>query len=521
MNISKQISTAQKYIETKQYKLAHHCIIELLQFDKFHADGYFLLAIIASEHNNFKKAIVLIEQAIVLAPERAEYIAHLAKHFVLTNDYVKAKQQCEKAELQTKLSALELDTIGVVYSKMGLHHCAINNFEKAVALAPNNANFHFNLAVSLKFTGNFDAAKLAFEKTIDIAPTYYKAYSSLASLGDLDTKYQDTILNLQTNTLQPDDALYIGHAQARIHEKQKNYQQAYQALSQSKKAKLAQLNYSVEDDNKIFTRLKSAFNESQQVSPIGNESDEPIFVVGLPRSGTTLVERILSNHGDVTSAGELQSFGLLVKELSATQSPYVIDPDTIDAACKIDFKTLAQRYIASTRVITGATARFVDKMPLNFLYVGFIVSAFPNAKIVCLDRNPLDSIVSNFRQLFSVNFSYYNYAYDLETTAEYYFLFQDLIAFWREKFPQNFYVVNYQSLVNSPVEEAKKLVNFCQLSWHDSLVDIQNNSSPVATASAVQVRSPINNQSVGNWQKYDFCLENVKSRLQAAGVSLK
>ncbi len=518
MNISNQISTAQKFITTKQYKLAHQCIIELLQFDKFHADGYFLLAIIASEHNNFKKAIVLIEQAIVLAPERAEYIAHLAKHYVFINDYVKAKQLCEKAESFDKLNSLELDTIGVVYSKMGLHHCAINNFKKAVVLAPNNASFHFNLAVSLKFTGDFESAKNAFEKTIDLAPNYYKAYSSLASLGEVNSKYQDKILALNTDKLQPDDALYIGHAQARIYEKQKNYQQAFQALNQAKIAKLAHLNYRIADDQKIFSSLKSVFSEPQ-TGKTTEKADEPIFVVGMPRSGTTLVERILSNHADVTSAGELQNFGLLVKELSATSSPFVIDPETIETASKIDFKALAQRYLASTRVITGETARFVDKMPLNFLYVGFIVSAFPNAKIVCLDRSPLDSIVSNFRQLFSVNFSYYNYAYDLETTAEYYLLFKDLIAFWCEKFPENFYVVNYQSLVNSPVEEAKKLVNFCQLSWQDSLVDIENNSSPVATASAVQVRSPINNQSVGNWQRYSFCLDKVKARLQTAGVS--
>jgi Flp pilus assembly protein TadD len=517
MNISNQINSAQKYIETKQYKQAHQCLIELLQFDKYQADGYFLLAIIASEHGNFKKAIVLIEQAMVLAPDNAEYIAHLAKHYALTHDYVKAKKYCQKAASFAQLNSLTLDTIGVAYSKIGLHDCAIKNFEKAVALAPNNAIFHFNLAVSLKFTGDFDSSKCAFEKTIDLAPNYYKAYSSLSSLGDITPKYQDKILSLDVNKLLPDEALYVGHAQARIYEKQKEYNKAFQTLNNAKKEKIAQLDYSVEDDKKLFLHLKSVFSQ-QQASQVNDVVDEPIFVVGMPRSGTTLVERILSNHADVTSAGELQNFGLLVKELSATPSPFVIDPDTIDAASSIDFKALAERYVASTRFITGATARFVDKMPLNFLYVGFIVAAFPHAKIVCLDRNPLDSIVSNFRQLFSVNFSYYNYAYDLETTTEYYLLFKDLIAFWQDKYPQNFYVVNYQTLVNSPVKEAKKLVRFCQLSWQDSLVNIENNTAPVATASAVQVRSPINNKSIGNWQRYSFCLEKVIARLQTSGV---
>jgi hypothetical protein len=231
------------------------------------------------------------------------------------------------------------------------------------------------------------------------------------------------------------------------------------------------------------------------------------------------VERIISKHPDVTSAGELQNFGLLLKEFSATSSPYVIDAETIGAACNIDFEALGQKYIESTRVLTGATPRFVDKMPLNFLYTGFILSAFPQAKIVCLDRNPLDTVVSNFRQLFAVNFSYYNYSYDLATSARYYLLFKRLIAFWQEKYPDNFYLVNYEKLVNSPAEEAKKLIHFCGLTWQDCLVDIHKNTSPVATASAVQVRSPINNKAVGSWKKYDFCLDNVKSILFAAGMS--
>lgn len=532
MNVVEQINRAQKHLALKQYKQAHENIIQLLQFDKYQADGYFLLAMIASEHNNFKKAIALIEQAMVLAPNNAEYIAHLAKHFALTNEQVKAKYMCEKALMCENLTAIVLDTIGVVYSKIGLHQCAIKHFNQAVALAPNNANFHFNLAVSLKFTGDFDGARAAFEKTIDLAPRHYKAYSSLASLNRVNEKYQQNILyfnitpNAHEHSVQPDDGLYMGHAQARLYEKQGHYRQAYQALLQAKKRKLSELNYSITDDLKIFQRLRSAFTQQGESKlakaclPTSEQSNEAIFVVGMPRSGTTLVERILTNHADVTSAGELQNFGLLLKEFSTTQSPYVIDTETIDAANHIDFKALAQRYIESTRVITGATPRFVDKMPLNFLYVGFIVSAFPNAKIVCLDRNPLDTIVSNFRQLFSVNFSYYNYAYDLESAAQYYLQFKALTKFWQEKYPDNFYLVNYENLVNSPSVEAKKLVNFCQLTWQDSLVDIDKNDSPVATASAVQVRSPINNKAIGNWRHYDFCLENVKKILLEAGVSI-
>ncbi|GLX86098.1 hypothetical protein tloyanaT_23510 [Thalassotalea loyana] len=521
MNIHEQVIKAQKLIEEKEYKQAHQCLINLLHVNKYVADGYFLLAIIASEHGNYKKAIQLIEQAIVIEPNRAEYIAQLAKHYALTNDHLKAKESCKKAESLANLSALDLDTLGVAYSKSGLHHLATKSFKPSVAMAPDNAQFHFNLATSLKFTGDFEGAKAAFEKTIALAPDYYKAYSSLASLGgkEVASHIQEKMLGMAHEEMSADDRLYIGHALARIYEAREDYQQAYRYLSQAKTAKRKQLNYTIEDDERIFQRLMSVFNDKPKVTQASNDSREAIFVVGMPRTGTTLVERIISKHPDVTSAGELQNFGLLLKEFSATSSPYVIDAETIGAACNIDFEALGQKYIESTRVLTGATPRFVDKMPLNFLYTGFILSAFPQAKIVCLDRNPLDTVVSNFRQLFAVNFSYYNYSYDLATSARYYLLFKRLIAFWQEKYPDNFYLVNYEKLVNSPAEEAKKLIHFCGLTWQDCLVDIHKNTSPVATASAVQVRSPINNKAVGSWKKYDFCLDNVKSILFAAGMS--
>ena len=199
--------------------------------------------------------------------------------------------------------------------------------------------------------------------------------------------------------------------------------------------------------------------------------------------------------------------------MAKTTSNRVIDADTVAASKNINFEVLGKSYIESTRAITGKTAKFVDKMPLNVLYVGFILQALPKAKIVCLDRNPLDTIVSNFRQLFAINQSYYSYSYDLESTTEYYLLFKQLATLWLALFPDNFYFINYEKLVNDPLNEAQKLIEFCNLPWQEQCVNIDQNSYPVATASALQVRNPINNRSVGNWKKYDAYLESVKEML--------
>ena len=199
--------------------------------------------------------------------------------------------------------------------------------------------------------------------------------------------------------------------------------------------------------------------------------------------------------------------------MAKTSSNRVIDAETVAASKNINFEALGKSYIESTRAITGKTAKFVDKMPLNVLYVGFILQALPKAKIVCLDRNPLDTIVSNFRQLFAINQSYYSYSYDLESTTEFYLLFKKLATLWLTTFPDNFYFLNYEKLVNDPLNEAQKLIEFCDLPWQEQCVNIDQNSSPDATASALQVTSPINNGSVGNWKKYDAYLDGVKEML--------
>ncbi|PCI56503.1 MAG: sulfotransferase family protein [Gammaproteobacteria bacterium] len=525
-NIKQLHKQAQQAINQRQYKQAHQLIISILSQDKYFADGYFLLGMIASVHHNNVKAIELIQQAIVLAPEQVEYIAQLAKHYALVNDHVQALYHADiAANLSSKSSpksALTFDTLGVAYSQIGLHQQAVPFFKQAVSANKHNGQFFFNLATSLKFTGDFIGARQAYEQTIALMPNYCKAHAALTSLGDitLNNNHIERLTKLYQQLTQSDNLLYIGHALAKEYEALGDYNKAYQYLSQSKKVKLAQLDYQFSDDEDMFNALTALFNpqqvsnSSQEAFSAGFDSDEPLFVVGMPRTGTTLVERILSKHSAVTSAGELQHFGLLLKELSKTTSNKVIDKATVMAAASINYRKLGKAYIDSTRAITGSSAKFVDKMPLNVLYAGFIIKALPKAKIICLDRNPLDTIVSNYRQLFAVNFSYYNYAYDLKTTAQFYHQFTQLTKLWLMLFPDNFYVVNYENLVNNPEEEAKKIIEFCGLDWQDECIDIHKNPAPVATASVVQVRQPIHNQSVGNWQKYQDYLTEVIAYLE-------
>jgi tetratricopeptide (TPR) repeat protein len=508
---------AQQAINKGEYQLAHQGLIQILQQDKYFSDAYFLLGMIASAHHNINKAISLIEQAIVLTPNNSEYFAQLAKHYALSQNHLLALKNAKLAQILNPTSALTWDTLGVTYSQIGLHQLAVPCFEKAVKKDKTVAEYFFNLGASQKFNGDFSRARYNYEQCIVLSPMHCKAHAALTSLGEISESenHISALEHIHQKINQTDDLLYISHALAREYEALKNHDKAFHYLQSAKQKKLALLDYSINDDKSMFTALEQTFNQQQDFKK-GFESNEALFVVGMPRTGTTLVERIISQHSDVTSAGELQHFGLLLKKMANTTTNKVIDVETVKAACNIDFCQLGKSYIESTRTISGKTAKFIDKMPLNCLYVGFILQALPKTKIICLDRNPLDTIVSNFRQLFAVNFSYYNYAYDLPTTAEFYLLFKKLISLWLELYPENFYIVNYEKLVNNPEEEAKKLIGFCGLSWQDACLHINDNTSPVATASALQVREPINNKSIGNWQKYDKYLHEVKAILATA-----
>ncbi len=251
----------------------------------------------------------------------------------------------------------------------------------------------------------------------------------------------------------------------------------------------------------------------------GDPADGPIFIVGMPRTGTTLVERILSSHPAVDSAGELPTFSNLVKRQLGTASPWVLDRETLSQMHRLDFRRLGTDYLASTQHLAGAGAYLIDKMPFNFMYIPVIARALPNAKIICLRRNPMDTCLSNYRQLYGVNFSYYNYALDLRNTARFYTHFHRLMAHFESALPGRFHSLQYETLVQEPEPQTRQLLDYCGLEWRPECLEFQHNAAPVATASALQVRRGMNRQGLERWRRYEPWLGELKGELDRAGIS--
>lgn len=278
--------------------------------------------------------------------------------------------------------------------------------------------------------------------------------------------------------------------------------------------------YAIERDRALFEAA------ARMAAPASRGCDDPapIFIVGLPRTGTTLLDRVLSSHPDVVSAGELGDFSLLVKRMTGTPSPMVLDVQTFEAAKNLDCETLGRTYVQSARAAAEnrageVAARVIDKMPLNVLNAGLIHRALPNARILCLRRHPVDSALSNFRQLFATDFPYYDYAFDLADAGRYYALFDRLVAHWRDSLPSDRFVeVAYEDLVADLEGQTRRLLDFVGLPFDPACLSFHENRAAVSTASSAQVRSPLYSTSIGRWKRYGDGLKPLIDALNDEGV---
>lgn len=507
-----------KQLQMQQYEAVHQASIEMISQDTKNPVPYFLLGRIAEEHGNHVKAQELFEQAHTLAPSESFYAAQYARYLVANGNQAGALQIMDRVVRLPIDDAYTADTVGVVYSRTGFHERAVPFFEKAVGFDPAPANFHYNLAASLQFSGEFNQAETSFKACIERDPDSYRAYSSLASLSrqSTDKNHLPELKKLFTKLGDDEDAaLHLGHAIAKTLEDLDRHEESYDWLVKAKQKKRAQLNYQPETDLELFKAAASLAKNGASNSGKNYSNAAPIFIVGLPRTGTTLVDRILSSHPDVVSAGELNTFAGLIKKATATTSNKVLDAETLAKIEDIDMAEIGQDYISSTRRLARGANRFTDKMPLNFFYVAAICRALPQAKIVILRRDPIDSCLSNFRQLFSTGFSYYNYSLSIDDTAKYYNAFDELMAHWLTTLPKkNLYAIRYEDIVNDQENQTQQLLSFCDLSWDDRCMRFHENLAPVSTASSVQVRQPLYSGSIGRWKKYGDRLDAMQDILK-------
>ena len=484
---------------------------------------HFVAGVAALQLRQMPHALAHLREAVRLSPARADYGAQLARVLAdvrLTRESVEAANAAMAAQ---PADPMTLDTLGVVYTQANEHAKALELFRNAAMLHPDNPGFRFNLATSLTFMGEVEDAEAEYEACLALVPGFWKAHLALAQLRRQEPQ-ANHVARLCELLARPglDDVgrMYLNLALAKELEDLGQYPQAFAHLVAGKSAGRERRGSSRERDDAVFDALEQAFSEPLRTGD-GSDSEEPIFVIGMPRSGTTLIDRILSSHPQVQSAGELQNFGVLLKRASGSRTQSMLDPDTIAFARQLDWRALGDAYVASTRPGTGQRPRFVDKLPHNFLYAAYIAQALPRARIVCLRRSPMDTCLGNFRQLFAQTSPYYDYSFDLLDTGHYYVRFHRLMAHWQTIMPGRILELGYEALVEDQEGQTRRLLEHCGLPWDPVCLRFEENSAPVATASAVQVRAGLNAKSVGRWRKYETELAGLRELLESAGIAVE
>jgi tetratricopeptide (TPR) repeat protein len=485
-----------------------------------HAGLHYLIGLAALDLKEMPTAIKYLQRAVKLDPLRGDYAAQFAKVLSLVNQQAVALAVVDRTLTLSSLDATSLDTLGVVLSRANEHERARILYARAVEQQPSRVDLHYNLAKSLMSLGKLDEAEQEMEACLDLAPESWEIHLTLSYLRT------QTMANNHLERLQsmlpkcadkPGAQTHMHLALFKEYEDLADYPRAFEHLALGKAAGKAGRNYSREREEALFAALTQAL-PMPEMAVAGFPTDEPIFVIGMPRSGTTLVERIISSHPDVHSAGELHNFPVTFKQLSGNRSRLLLDPETIDCASTIDWRRVGEAYIAGTRPTTGHKPHFIDKLPHNFLYAGFIAQALPQAKIICLRRDPMDTCLSNFRQLFALESTRYDYSFDLLDTGHYYVLFDRLMAHWQQLFPGRILEVDYETLVESQEASSRQLLAFCGLPWDDACLRFEHNPAPVATASSVQVRRPMYRSSLRRWKHYEAQTADLQKLLMDAGV---
>ncbi|MEH6591669.1 MAG: sulfotransferase [Halioglobus sp.] len=524
MSINKLLEQAKTTLERGEFEQSHGFCVEVIRREPKNPEAHFLLAMNNLARKQAAKAIALLKAATSLQPHNGRYWTQLARAYSQTEQADVLTQTLEQALACKPDDALSVDTLGVILSRLGDHARAEAYFKRSLLRQPNNPDFLFNLATSQRINGKLSEAYAHLSTLFQQYPQRYEIYPVLAELAPteeltaLAEAFTATANRLGSNAVA---TLQISHGLARIEERQDQLAKAMDTLIAGNKLWRAQLDYSSDDDRRLFETIKGQCSRDFCTTGSRNQNNRPIFIVGMPRSGTTLLERIVGSHSDVFAAGELQDFAIAFKRLGATRSPALLDEDTILAGEKMDFTALGQSYLTRTAPRSGDAAHFIDKMPLNYLYAGYIHKALPHARILCLRRNPMDTILSNFKQLFAVRFSQYNYACNIEDIARYYLQFDTLMAHWENTIPaSHFRQVHYEDLVENTESTAKSVLTFLQLPWQEQCLDFHENAAPVATASAVQVRQPIYRTSLQRWKKVAQQLTPAQRILEQAGVSV-
>ena len=459
-------------------------------------------------HNNLGSVLIKLgrldeaelsyKKVIGLKPDFAEghYNLAVTQHKL---DKFEAAEKSYKKAIEFKSDYLEAhNNLGSLLYSLGRLDEAEVSYKKAIELNPNFAEGYNNLAKTYLAFGRLEEVEKNYNKALDINPNYVDAHYSLSHLKKFNKEdkqfAQMQKLHLDQN-LTDEDRCKLCFALAWACEGLNKISESFRYYSEGNALQKKSHNYNINQDIELFGKLKKTYPDIEKNSlKNSNLSNEPkiIFILGMPRSGTTLIEQIISSHSKVIAGGELSYIDELGRDIASGLLK-------IDEKIILDFR---EKYLKKIQKLSDKKSIITDKMPSNFKNIALICSAFPSAKIIHVKRDPKATCWGNYKKRFTKKKAN-QYSYNINDVISYYKLYENLMQFWQEKYANRIYNLDYESLTINQEEETRKLIEHLQIEWEDECLEPQNNKRIVCTASDVQVRQKIYKDSSKEWQKFE------------------
>jgi tetratricopeptide (TPR) repeat protein len=497
---------------------ASACCKRLLGAKPDLVEGHFLVGLIAIELKQTWTAVSAFGSVTKLQEDHGAAWANLAKLFMSVGQPGRADKALEQAVRFNDDNPLVLDLIGTVYGLLGDQKAASTWIAKAVLKQPKSIPFLVNFANNHMFLGKLDEAEEVILRVLRIRPGNPNAHWILSNIRKAANRrhVQELEKLVAQENRNPRALAFLNYGLGKELEDLEEWDSAFDAFARGAKARKLTLEYDEQSETEMYEAFAETFTaEWLERDGNGHDDPSPIFVVGQPRSGTTLVERIITAHSQAYSAGELRQFGTCVRRLGDYREPKRVSPKLAAIAAAVDPEKLGKAYMLTTETMRGTLPRFVDKLPPNYLNIPLILKALPNAKIVHLTRNPMDACFASFKQLFA---DAYPHSYNQAEMARHHARYYHLMTLWRERFPGRFFDIAYEDTARDLEPNARALIDFLELPWEDACLNFHSQDAAVTTASAVQVREPAHTRSIDRWRRYETQLGVMRQTLEEEGV---
>ena len=466
-------------------------------------------------------ALQLVEERLAAEPTDLQCLVQKAECLFALGRRAEALAATEAAAALAGTIAEALDAIGECLAHAREHRHALEIYDRAIAAAPGDPTLHSKRAVLHRFLGEFELAARDFDVVLAASPMHPEALKGRAELHRQSTD-QNAIAVMETalaaRSADSKDGAMLHFALAKSYEDLGDHAASWRHLSAGNGLERANSRYDPRLDRDIFERIIAAFPTVEERTA-DSTGESPIFIVGLPRTGTTLVERILGSHSQLHSAGELAALSDAIgttigRKVSLAALDWVGFAELLGG---LDGESIAREYLARTGARRGERARFSDKQTVNFYHCALIFRAFPNARIVHVTRHPVAACYAIYKNRFPGTFPFAN---DLTELADFYVGYRQLMAHWHQILPGRILDIAYEDIVTAQEPTTRRLLDYVGLPFEDVCLEFQRNAASTTTASSVQVRQPLYDTSLQQWRNYAVQLAPLRMRLEAAGISV-